>query len=264
LRQALINAEDFEGENTITFAPQAAGVNTIDLVAALPNINSNITFDGPGANLLTVQRSASATSDFRIFTVNGGNVTFEGLTIANGIAPGTNFDNSGNVQTGSRGGAINITSNTSTVNIINSVVTGSEANNGGGIANSGQLNVINSTISNNIGVNGGGIVVIDGSVNVTNSTIAGNTADLGGGIFNSIASLTLTNSTIANNTAVSRGGGVNNIGGNVNLKNTLVAANTADNNPDISASVDFPVNSGGNNLIGDPTGANGLTNAQFY
>lgn len=262
LRQALINAEDFEGENTITFAPQAAGVNTIDLVAALDNINSNITFNGPGANLLTVQRSASATSDFRIFTVNGGNVSFEGLTIANGIAPGTNFNDSGNVQTGSRGGAINITSNTSTVNITNSVVTGSEANNGGGIANSGQLNVINSTISNNIGVNGGGIVVIDGSVNVTNSTIAGNTADLGGGIFNSIASLTLTNSTIANNTAVSRGGGVNNIGGNVNLKNTLVAANTAENNPDISASVDFPVNSGGNNLIGDPTGANGLTNGQ--
>ncbi|WP_413165495.1 Calx-beta domain-containing protein [Capilliphycus salinus ALCB114379] len=270
LRQALINAEAFEGDNTITFAPQGAGANnTINLVAALPNINSNITFDGPGANLLTVQRSQEeGIPNFRIFTINGGNVTFEGLTIANGIAPGTNFDDSGNVQTGSRGGAINVTSSSSTVNITNSVVTGSQANNGGAIANSGRLNISNSTISNNIGVNGGGIVVIDGSVNVTNSTIAGNTADLGGGIFNSIASLTLTNSTVALNNANSRGGGIRNIGGSVSLKNTLVAGNTLDttnpnaSEPDLSTSTDFPANSGGNNLIGDATGVNGLTNGQ--
>ncbi|MEB3277558.1 MAG: Calx-beta domain-containing protein [Lyngbya sp.] len=269
LRQALINAEAFAGDNTITFAPQAPGANnTINLVAALPNINSNITFDGPGANLLTVQRSDTATSNFRIFTINGGNVTFEGLTIANGIAPGTNFDDSGNVQTGSRGGAINVTSSSSTVNINNSVVTGSQANNGGAIANSGRLNINNSTISNNIGVNGGGIVVIDGLVNVTNSTIAENTADLGGGIFNSIASLTLTNSTVALNNANSRGGGIRNIGGSVSLKNTLVAGNTINatnptaSEPDLSTSTDFPASTGGNNLIGDAAGVNGLTNGQ--
>ncbi len=259
LRQALINAEAFSGANTITFSPQPAGNNTLNLVAPLPNINDNLTINGLGANRLTVQRSdEDGTPDFRIFTINGGNVTLSNLTLANGIAPGTRLDGGGNVQSGSRGGAINIASNNSTVNIINSIVTGSQANNGGGIANSGQLNIINSTISNNQGVNGGGIVVIDGSVNVTNSTIANNTADLGGGIFNSIAGLTLTNSTVANNIAESRGGGLNNIGGNVSLKNTLVAANTAENNPDISASVDFPVNSGGNNLIGDAAGANGF------
>ncbi len=266
LRQALINAQNFSGANEITFAAQAAGNNTIDLVAALPNINSDLTFNGPGANVLTVERSESATSDFRLFTINGGDVTFEGLTIANGVAPGTNFDDSGNVQTGSRGGAINVSSSSSTVNIINSVVTGSQANNGGGIANSGQLNITNSTISSNTGVNGGGIVVIDGSVNVTNSTIAGNTADLGGGIFNSIASLTLTNSTIALNNANSRGGGIRNIGGGVSLKNTLIASNTIDptnttaSDPDLSTSTDFPATSGGNNLIGDAEGVNGLTN----
>ncbi|EAW35631.1 Calx-beta domain-containing protein [Lyngbya sp. PCC 8106] len=262
LRQALINAQNFSGANTITFAAQSAGNNTIDLVAALPNINSDLTFDGPGANVLTVERSESATSDFRIFTINGGNVTFEGLTIANGVAPGTNFDDSGNVQTGSRGGAINVSSSSSTVNIINSVVTGSQANNGGGIANSGQLNITNSTISNNTGVNGGGIVVIDGSVNVTNSTIAGNTADLGGGIFNSIASLTLTNSTVALNNANSRGGGIRNIGGGVSLKNTLIASNTTASDPDLSTPTDFAANSGGNNLIGDAEGVNGLTNGE--
>ena len=268
LRQALINAQAFDGANTITFASQPEGNNTIDLVAALPSINSDITFNGPAANRLTVRRSESATDNFRIFTVNGGNVTFEGLTLANGIAPGTDFDDSGNVQTGSRGGAINVTSSDSTVNIINSVVTGSQANNGGGIANSGQLNITNSTISSNIGVNGGGIVVIDGAVNVTNSTIAQNTADLGGGIFNSIAVLTLTNSTIAFNTANSRGGGIRNIGGGVNLKNTLIGNNTINpenataSDPDLSTSTDFPANSGGNNLIADATGVNGLTDGQ--
>ena len=73
--------------------------------------------------------------------------------------------------------------------------------------------------------------------------------------------MTLTNSTIAYNTAESGGGGLTNLE-TANLKNTLVAANNAPNNPDISAGVEFPVNSGGNNLIGNATGVNGLTNGQ--
>lgn len=261
LRQALLNAESFSGISTVFLDSTELLDQTINLVAALPNINNNINFDGPGASRLTIQRSEDATSNFRIFTINGGNVLFEGLTLANGVAPGTNLGNASSTVSGSRGGAMSITSTTSTVNIFNSIIENNAANNGGAIANSGTLNILNSSITGNEAVNGGAIVVIDGSVKVTNSTIAGNTADIGGGLFNSLAELTLTNSTVVRNTANSRGGGVRNIGGTVNLQNTLVAENTATTDqPDVSTPTDFPINTGGNNLIGDGTGANGLTN----
>jgi hypothetical protein len=255
LRQALINAEDFEGDNTITFAAPQAVDNTINLVAALPNINSDLIIDGPGASRLTIQRSGEEA--FNIFTINGGEVQIEGLTLANGFAEGTIAD-AENATQGSRGGAIDISSTSSVVLINNSVIQGSEANNGGAIANlSRSLTINNSTITGNTGSNGGGILNLGGTIRITNSTIANNQANVGGGIFN-FGGLTLTNSTIANNIADSSAGGLTNLD-TANLKNTLVAANTAPNSPDISAPAIFPINSGGNNLIGDGTGVDGLT-----
>jgi hypothetical protein len=264
-RQALENATSL-GENTtntVTFEDTAAS-GTLTLVAALPAITQDVNIDGPGAN----QLSLSANNQFRLFTIDGGDITIEGLTLTDGLAPETNLDaGSGTPTSGSRGGGINISASSSTVNLIDSVIQNSTANNGGAIANSGTLNITGSTITGNEAVNGGGIVVIDGQVNVTNSTIAGNSAENGGGLFNSIASLTLTNTTVTNNTATNddssgRGGGIRNIGGATNLQNTLVAGNTADNDPDISTPTEFPANSGGNNLIGDASGANGFTNEE--
>jgi hypothetical protein len=255
LRQALINAQNFSDANEITFAAQPAGNNTINLVAALPNINSDLIIDGPGANGLTIQRSVE--DPFNIFTINGGEVQIEGLTLANGFAEGTIAD-AENATQGSRGGAIDISSTSSVVLINNSVIQGSEANNGGAIANlSRSLTINNSTITGNTGSNGGGILNLGGTIRITNSTIANNQANVGGGIFN-FGGLTLTNSTIANNIAESSAGGLTNLD-TANLKNTLVAANTAPNSPDISAPPIFPINSGGNNLIGDGTGVDGLT-----
>ena len=265
LRQALKNATTLATDtvNTVTFEETAA-LGTLTLLTELPAINQDVNIDGPGANQLTI----SANSQFRLFTINGGDIRIEGLTLSDGLAAGTNLDaGSGTPTSGSRGGAINISSSSSTVNLIDSVIQNSSANNGGAIANSGTLNITGSTITANNAVNGGGVVVIDGSVNITNSTIAGNTAENGGGVFNSIASLTLTNATVASNTATNddgtgRGGGIRNIGGATNLKNTLVANNTADIEPDISTPAEFPANSGGNNLIGDASGANGFTNGE--
>ncbi len=263
LRQALENATTLDTTdtgNTVTFEETAAS-GTITLVAELPAIERDVIIDGPGANQLTI----SASNQFRLFTLDGGDITIEGLTLTDGLAPGTNLDDgSGSPTSGSRGGAINISSSSSTVNLVDSVIQNSTANNGGAVANSGTLNIERSTITGNNAVNGGGVVVIDGSVNITNSTIAANSAENGGGVFNSIATLTLTNTTVAENTATNtdstgRGGGIRNIGGSTNLKNTLVAGNTGDNNPDISTPTEFPVNSGGNNLIGDASGANGFT-----
>ncbi|HBW57944.1 MAG TPA: sodium:calcium exchanger [Oscillatoriales bacterium UBA8482] len=254
LRQAILNAGTLPEEDTITFAPQATS-GVINLAGALPSISSDIIFDGPGADQLTIRRDTGG--DYNIFTVNGGNVTFEGLKLSNGFPAGT-IPSSSSTTTGSRGGAINISSSNSNVKVIDSWLDGNQANNGGAIANSGQLTVQNSTISNNTGSNGGGIIVIDGQVQIINSTIANNTGNIGGGIFNSVADLTITNSTIAFNNAIANSGGVRNIGGLANLKNTIIASNTSPIDPDVGASIEFAFNSGGNNLIGDGTGGQGL------
>ena len=84
LRQAIATASPGD---TINFA---AGITTVTLTSAELLINKNLTISGPGANLLTVQRStAGGTPNFRIFNIAGNfNVTFSGLTIANGIASG--------------------------------------------------------------------------------------------------------------------------------------------------------------------------------
>ncbi|HBK22375.1 MAG TPA: sodium:calcium exchanger [Planktothrix sp. UBA10369] len=256
LRQAILNAESLPGEDTITFVDKAAS-GVINLAGALPAVSSDVIFDGPGADKLAIRRDTGG--DYNIFTVNGGNVTFEELKLANGFPAGT-IPNTSSTTTGSRGGAINITSSTSNVKVLNSWLDGNQANNGGAIANSGQLTVQNSTISNNKGSNGGGIIVIDGQVQIINSTIANNKGSIGGGIFNSVAELTMTNSTIAFNNATGNSGGVRNIGGVANLKNTIIASNTSPIDPDVGASIEFAFNSGGNNLIGDGTGGEGLVN----
>src|SRR5215472_775887 len=84
LRQAIIDACDGD---TITFGNTVTSpitLTTADLV-----IDKNLTINGPGATLLTVERSsASGTPQFRIFTINVGvTVTISGLTVTNGHAP---------------------------------------------------------------------------------------------------------------------------------------------------------------------------------
>src|SRR5215471_16723386 len=84
LRQAIIDACD---GSAITFANTVTSPITLtsgDLV-----IDKNLTITGPGANLLTVERStADGTAQFRIFTINSGKtVNISGLTITNGRTP---------------------------------------------------------------------------------------------------------------------------------------------------------------------------------
>ncbi len=85
LRQAIINAGILPGEDTITFVDKAAS-GVINLVGALPGISSDMIFDGPGADKLTIRRDTGG--DYNIFTVNGGNITFEGLKLTNGFPAG--------------------------------------------------------------------------------------------------------------------------------------------------------------------------------
>src|SRR5215467_4180300 len=107
LRQAIMDACDGD---TITF-DLTNFTGPITLTAADPTdatsglvIGKNLTITGPGANLLTVERSsASGTPQFRIFTIASGfTVTISGLTVANGHAP--DGDIAGNAGNGGNGG----------------------------------------------------------------------------------------------------------------------------------------------------------------
>src|SRR5947207_1887296 len=244
LRQAISVATSGD---TINFA---AGLTTITLTSAELLINKNLTISGPGANLLSVQRSAaSGTPDFRIFDIASAsiNATFSGLKIANGKSSGL-------------GGGIYNTS-TSTVNVANCTLSGNQATIGfgGGITHNssgGTVNVTNCTLSGNAAGFAGGISNNSGTVTITNSTISGNsTSSQGGGIYNS-GTLTITNSTIFGNFSTGgsgSGAGVYNKAdgvSTVNARNTIIAKNTASSAPDFSGIL----TSQGYNLIGNPAG----------
>ncbi len=201
LRRAIADACN---GGTITFDMTPGHVvSPITLTSAELVISKNLTIQGPGANLLTVQRStAIGTPIFRVFNIGSATVTISGLTIANGnTADGA----AGGSNPGVNGGGI---INTGTLTITNSSITGNltgsggsngsgtggPGGDGGGIYNSGTLTVTNSTISGNhtgrggsggaTGTGGkggsGGGIANTGTLSVVNSTLNGNQAGSGG------------------------------------------------------------------------------------
>jgi hypothetical protein len=283
----------------------------------LPLITTEITILGNGH---TISRSPGST-DFRLFFVHyGGKLILVDTTISGGFLP--SFDGgaiysqsylsllrttvSGN--TGQMGGAIlahhsllslidsTVSQNSAlagggvktgastTVLIMNSVITGNEAKNGdgggintlrsdvrivestisdntalfsgGGIAVfGGTLELVQSTVSGNSGwaCDGGGGVAVIGTYDssaavVTDSTLSGNTGMRGGGIVAlDDATATVANTTISSNMATVEGGGIAVGGvGSVTLVNSLVAHSTSGGN--CAGVID-----GGNNLADDTT-----------
>jgi len=236
-RQALLNANAFAGNDTITFN-LPAGPQTINLTGVLPEISGDVTItNSTGSSNLTVRRDTGGF--YRIFKVNSGvSATFDGFTIANGftLEDGAGIYNDGgtvNVTNGTfsdnlafrtfsdnlafdyagRGGGIS--NNSGTVNVTNGTFSGNRASNGGGISNNGPgtVKVANSTFSGNGGVrfttgfpasvNGAAIFNQGGTVEVTNSTLSGNDAGggSGGGIHNGEGgTVKVTNSTLSGNT----------------------------------------------------------------
>ena len=228
----------------------------ISLNAALPVLNHSININGPGADLLTVQRStAGGTPQFSIFRTAGTlTINISGLTISGGIA-----------ALGEDGGGIFIQNNT-TLTFTGVKISGNRtadavlirAGFGAGIYNRGILQIINSTVSGNItgqgssdvpdGGDGGGIYNASiGVLTVTNATISGNKTGNGspfsgqdgdgGGIFNLGGSVTLVNTTISGNTTgtsvVTGGGsgaGIRSPSGQLKLTNCTVTNNVASSN----------------------------------
>ena len=227
LRKAITDANAAAG-GTIIFTAEATG--TINLLNALPALRSNIEINGPGAEILTVQRSAMNQNTFNIFMIDrNATATISGLTIANGFSPtGGGIANFGNL----------------TVN--NCTIANNRGHSGGGIHNEdGTLTINNSTIANNFAdcCFGGGIFNVEGNVVVSNSAVTDNVGDLGGGIGSlSGGTLIVSQCTVARNTGVV-GGGIYS-----NLSNLTVNASTIANNSVIHASAS--VNGGGIAILG--------------
>jgi hypothetical protein len=133
---------------------------------------------------------------------------------------------------GNFGGAISNAAN-STLTIAGCSLTGNPAGTmeipavGGGISNSGTLTITNSTLSGNSATIDGGGIENDGTLTVTGTTLSGNVANLGGGISN-FGTLTVTNSTLSGNIASFDGGGIMNFNpGTVTLTSSTLSGNSA-------------------------------------
>jgi CSLREA domain-containing protein/fimbrial isopeptide formation D2 family protein len=227
--------------STITFDMTPGHVfNPINLTTVELLIDKNLTIQGPGANLLTVQRTLSAGAPFfRVFNSKAGQTsTISGLTINNGntLGNGGNIDGAGVLN----GGTLTL----SNVTVSGSTSTGS----GGGVNNSGTLTVTGSTISGNTSPAGSGIFTSGGTLTVTNSTFSGNSSD---GVSNLSSTISITNSTFSGNTVR----GITNNSGTVNIGNTIVA-----NTPGGGADVAGAFTSQGHNLIGNKGASTGFTN----
>jgi hypothetical protein len=252
--------------DTIQFDAALNG-QAITLTSAQILIDKNLTINGPGADKLTVQRSAvNGTPAFRIFQISG-NITLAGVTIANGKAPadGISPESGGGIYSAGRdltiancaisgnssqnwGGGIfcqGASGSPSTVSIINSTFSGNSGTYGGAIFVDGPqtttwsgsaLTITNSTISGNAATSSGGGIYNAGGSTVSNSTISDNSATVdvsggGGGIFN-FGTLTIANSTLSGNSA-SLGGGIKNVythvpnRGDSNITSSTISDNSA-------------------------------------
>ena len=242
--------------NTITFKPGLSGmITTLDTPDGMV-ISGPVTIQGPGARILTITGSNAG----RIFGIEGGPTTISGLTLANG-----RYDVVG-------GAAIVSIANLTLTNcrLDNNVTTGA----GGAIWNGGPLALNNCTFTANVANGTGGAIhnmadsFAHGNVTAINCTFFNNLAFSGGALSNKTSGATgvslLRNCTISGNAArfggVNKGGGLVNLGtagSTVRIENSIVAANISD---DGSPDVFGVITSGGSNLVGDATGATGLTN----
>ena len=249
LRQAILNANAFSSDDTITFTTSGT-ITLTSGVLTLAN-NGTLTIDGGGAITISGNHASQV-----LYVNTGANVTLKALTITDGS------------ESPSGGGGIR---NNGILTVIGSTISNNTSvNTGGGILNyASTLTVINSTIAGNTGYWGGGIYNNHAStVTVINSTIAGNTATAtsGGGIYNASGStLTLNNSILANNgTDLTCGVGTINAQNSL-IKNGLGCVNgTKTNNlggvnPSLGALTGspayFPLNSGSPAI---DAGSNGL------
>ncbi len=238
---------DANADDVIDFDNSLTG-QTIQLNSAIA-IDINLTVQGPGADQLTV--SGGGSSQLFVIT-NGAEVTFSGLEFIDG--------------NGVAGGAIAVSGAETVLNLMAcQFLNNAASSTGGAIDNDGAgINIFDSTLSaNTVGIFGGAINNSGGGqLFIRNTTLSGNqsTDGDGGAITNLGGTLDIANSAVINNFADNFAGGLGNNSPSMisNIRNTIVAGNDTRTGSGLeigNLAGTAGIVSGGGNLIGAVQGA---------
>lgn len=210
LRAAVMEANATDAIDTINFAADLA--STITLTRGQIPIENRLVISGPGARLLTIQRTTAANSSlFRLFDIKADS-EIRGLTLRNGY--------------GSNGGAIR---SSAMITLSELAIIGNSANAGGAIyaeAAPAFTIIERCLISGNSALTQGGAIFTAPSTSliVRSSTVTGNVAVQAGAIANN-GWLILANNTIVRNSARYWSEIVNPGGAKIELVNNIIGAN---------------------------------------
>ena len=235
LRDRISDASD---DDTIVFDDDY----TIVLTSGYLQVSKNLTIDGSGHTIVI-----SGNNQYKVFNINAGTVVLRSLTIEKGNSPsGSGIDSfrcvttirdctiRDNAATETLGGGI--FSYQGLLYIYDSTISGNSAlTSGGGIYTYGEyLFIYDSTINGNSANDyGGGMYCVDDyGITIENITVSGNSSDFGAIAINGSYNYDITNSTIFDNSADSLAGGIWASNGTIDLKNTILAGNTANSSPD--------------------------------
>jgi len=256
---AIQEANAHAGPDTIAFAVSEVVLASTQTITS----TSDVTFDGPGANIVTL----NAHEDFGAFVIAAGaTVRMSGLTIANAFAangvndgaPGQNggaIRNAGTLHLDAMAFTNDVAGQGQDNNISGVQNRGGDGGKGGAIFNSGTLTVTNSTFNGNRAGKGGWGTLGNGG---------GGTGGFGGAIANA-ATMTITNCTITQN-AAGDGGNLNQVGGSgggiYNLASgTLTIRNSTIISNSVGTSLSGRLGQGGDiDNDGDATLASTITN----
>jgi predicted outer membrane repeat protein len=219
--------------DTINFAPTLDG-HTIWLYSGNElDIDKNLTIQGPGAGLLTIDSNLVTSGNSRIFEVgSGATVALSGMTLDGGGGFASNVS-LGRVNDGF----------------------------GGAILNFGTLTITGCTLSNNSAAqppdsaafgwppSEGGAIYNDGVLTVTGCTLVNNSADYGGGISNeSFGTATVNSCTFTGNTAFGAGGGIYNAN-YLTVLDSIFSGNIVSGNPFAPQNIYGSYTDGGGNTF---------------
>ena len=181
----------------------------ITLTEPLPPITGTITIEGGGHTI-------SGDGKFRIFDVQGGNLTIKNLTLTEGRAD--------------HGAAIRL-QNSAYVAIEDSTISENLATRGGGIVTTGagdQLTISRSSFIGNESANGhdgGAILAEAGSVDISSSRFSENYGGFFGGAIKSLTEVNVSNTTFDNNSALVGGAVIDVSGGVTTMTHVTMVGN---------------------------------------
>ena len=228
LREAIAQANANPGADEIEFDSSQFGqrvlLNQGELVITDP-----VTIKGLGSFNTVIDGQLKS----RVFNIlsTAGNVTLEGLTVAQGRT--TDFNGRGAGIISNSIGTLTLREST----VIGNATTGAYAQGGGIFCYFGPVTLIDSTVSGNStsggSAPGGGLATGTGNINLINSTVSGNTTigvnSGGGGVATYTGNIRVTNSTIAFNGTLganSPGGGIFSGGTGLTQSNTITLNNS--------------------------------------